>query len=120
MILKQLLRGAFGFGLPIALPGFMIDGANGDDRMLLMLCAPPLAGILGALSLRLKKRGVIVIGLAFLGLGLALLAFEPTRYDFVDGYPYFLILFIFGGGSYGAFIGWRRWKEGIRGRPLPD
>ena len=111
MILKHAGWGTLGFGVLIALAGFVIYDANADERLLLMLCAPPLAAVLGAVLLRLKRWTVLWFALAFLGLGLALLAYEPTRLDVQDGYPYFLILFACGGGGYGAYVGWRRWRQ---------
>jgi hypothetical protein len=112
-ILKFALLGALGFG-GIAFPAviFIIDAVRADRPPYVIVWAV-VSGLLGPFLLGLSRRVKIWFGLAFLAIGIAgaLAIGGFSSGDTEDAVIVLAILFVLGGGLFGAYIG-RRATQG--------
>jgi hypothetical protein len=111
MIIKHALLGALGFGSSFILAFPLVIDAYPSDLQIFLIVCPTVAGLLGSILLKLKRRNILLTGAGMLIAGVIVAAVEFTRNDVIDAWPFFIAVFVVGGGIFGDRMGRKRWQE---------
>ena len=112
MVMKHASLGAVGFGgIAVVAAPIVYDGSRAEIQ-LVMLAVPVIAGILGPVLLRLKRRTIIIFEIVSLIVGLLGPFMDFSRGDIEDLVPFFVAVFLAGGAGFGAVVGHKRSAAG--------